>query len=100
LSLPESLVVAGGASRGSFTLNESGTGQGIIMKKRRCDAGAACDAGQHRGDGGDLLHRVGAVTPAVAEGSPAPFTPPGVDGESGDGDHRRSGGAGAVVPRF
>jgi uncharacterized protein (TIGR03437 family) len=74
LSLPESLVVAA-AAPGIFTLNESGTGQGIIMKS---DGVTLAQPGTPAGIGETVViycTGLGAVTPAVTEGSPAPSSP-------------------------
>jgi len=74
LSLPESLVVAAGQP-GVFTVNESGTGQGVIMKS---DGVTLAQPGTPASIGETVViycTGLGAVTPAVAEGSPAPFTP-------------------------
>jgi uncharacterized protein (TIGR03437 family) len=74
LSLPESLVVAA-AAPGIFTLNESGTGQGIIMKS---DGVTLAQPATPANIGETVViycTGLGAVTPAVTEGSPAPFSP-------------------------
>jgi uncharacterized protein (TIGR03437 family) len=74
LSLPESLVVAA-AQPGIFTLNESGTGQGIVMKS---DGVTLAQPATPANIGETVViycTGLGAVTPAVTEGSPAPSSP-------------------------
>jgi uncharacterized protein (TIGR03437 family) len=74
LSLPESLVVAA-AAPGIFTVNESGTGQGVIMKS---DGVTLAQPATPASIGETVViycTGLGAVTPAVTEGSPAPFSP-------------------------
>jgi uncharacterized protein (TIGR03437 family) len=74
LSLPEPLVVAA-AQPGIFTVNESGTGQGVIMKS---DGVTLAEPGTPASIGETVViycTGLGAVTPAVTEGSPAPFAP-------------------------
>jgi adhesin/invasin len=74
LSLPEPLVVAA-AAPGIFTVNLSGTGQGVIMKS---DGVTLAQPGTPASIGETVViycTGLGAVTPAVTEGSPAPLTP-------------------------
>jgi uncharacterized protein (TIGR03437 family) len=75
LSVPQALVVAQ-AQPGIFTVNEQGTGQGIIM---RSDQVTVAQPGTPAAVGEMIViycTGLGAVTPAVKEGSPAPITPP------------------------
>ena len=75
LSVPQSLVVAQ-AQPGIFTVNQQGTGQGSIVKS---DQVTLAQPGTPAGIGEVIViycTGLGAVTPAVKEGSPAPTTPP------------------------
>src|SRR5271157_3160449 len=75
LSVPQALVVAQ-AQPGIFTVNEQGTGQGIIM---RSDQVTLAQPGTPASIGETIViycTGLGAVSPAVKEGSPAPTTPP------------------------
>jgi uncharacterized protein (TIGR03437 family) len=75
LSLPQSLVVAA-AQPGIFTVNQQGTGQGSIVKS---DQVTLAQPGTPAAVGETIViycTGLGAVTPAVKEGSPAPTTPP------------------------
>jgi len=75
LSLPQSLVVAP-AQPGIFTTNSQGTGQGSIVKS---DGVTLVQPGTPATAGDTIViycTGLGAVTPAVKEGSPAPSTPP------------------------
>jgi adhesin/invasin len=75
LSLPQSLVVAAGLP-GIFTVNQQGTGQGAIM---RSDGVTLAQPGTPASIGETVViycTGLGAVTPAVKEGLPAPATPP------------------------
>jgi uncharacterized protein (TIGR03437 family) len=74
LSVPQSLVVAQ-AEPGIFTVNEQGTGQGSIV---RSDGVTLAQPGTPASIGETIViycTGLGAVTPAVKEGSPAPSTP-------------------------
>ena len=75
LSVPQSLVVAQ-AQPGIFTVNQQGTGQGIIMKS---DEVTLAEPGTPAAVGETVViycAGLGAVTPAVTEGMPAPATTP------------------------
>ncbi len=75
LSVPQSLVVAQ-AQPGIFTVNQQGTGQGSITKS---DGVTLAQPGTPASIGETVViycTGLGAVTPAVKEGSPAPTTPP------------------------
>ena len=75
LSVPQSLVVAQ-AQPGIFTVNQQGTGQGSIVKS---DQVTLAQPGTPASIGEMIViycTGLGAVTPAVKEGSPAPTTPP------------------------
>jgi uncharacterized protein (TIGR03437 family) len=75
LSLPQSLVVAP-AQPGIFTVNQQGTGQGSIVKS---DGVTLVEPGTPATAGDTIViycTGLGAVTPPVMEGSPAPSTPP------------------------
>src|ERR1035437_9880379 len=75
LSVPQSLVVAQ-AQPGIFTSNQQGTGQGSIVKS---DQVTLAQPGTPASIGETIViycTGLGAVTPAVKEGSPAPTTPP------------------------
>jgi uncharacterized protein (TIGR03437 family) len=75
LSVPQSLVVAQ-AQPGVFTVNQQGTGQGSIVKS---DQVTLAQPGAPAAVGETIViycTGLGAVTPAVKEGSPAPTTPP------------------------
>jgi uncharacterized protein (TIGR03437 family) len=75
LSVPQQLVVAQ-AQPGIFTVNQQGTGQGSIVKS---DGVTLAQAGTPASIGETVViycTGLGAVTPAVKEGSPAPATPP------------------------
>src|ERR1035437_10021191 len=75
LSVPQSLVVAA-AQPGIFTVNQQGTGQGSIVKS---DQVTLAQLGMPGAVGETIViygTGLGAVTPAVKEGSPAPTTPP------------------------
>jgi len=75
LSVPEQLVVAA-AQPGIFTLNQQGTGQGSIVKG---DQVTLARPGTPATIGETVViycTGLGAVSPAVKEGSPAPNTPP------------------------
>jgi uncharacterized protein (TIGR03437 family) len=75
LSVPQALVVAQ-AQPGIFTVNEQGTGQGIIM---RSDQVTVAQPGTPASIGETIAiycTGLGAVSPAVKEGSAAPVTPP------------------------
>jgi uncharacterized protein (TIGR03437 family) len=75
LSVPQSLVVAQ-AQPGIFTVNQQGTGQGSIVKS---DGVTLAQPGTPASIGEMIViycTGLGAVTPAVKEGSPAPTTPP------------------------
>ena len=75
LSVPQSLVVAK-AQPGIFTVNQQGTGQGSIVKS---DQVTLAQRGTPAAVGETIViycTGLGAVTPAVKEGSPAPTTPP------------------------
>ena len=75
LSVPQSLVVAQ-AQPGIFTVNQQGTGQGSIVKS---DQVTLAQPGTPAAVGETVViycTGLGAVTPAVKEGSPAPTTPP------------------------
>ncbi len=74
LSVPQALVVAA-AQPGIFTINEQGTGQGAIM---RSDNVTLAQPGTPAAVGEEVViycTGLGAVTPAVQEGTPAPTTP-------------------------
>jgi uncharacterized protein (TIGR03437 family) len=74
-SLPEQLVVAQ-ATPGVFTLNEQGTGQGVIYKS---DGVTLAQPGSPAVAGENLFiycTGLGAVTPPVPEGVPPPASPP------------------------
>ena len=74
LSVPQQLVVAQ-AEPGIFTVNEQGTGQGAIMKS---DDVTLAQPGTPALVGETVViycAGLGAVTPAVQEGTPAPSTP-------------------------
>jgi len=75
LSVPQQLVVAS-AQPGIFTVNQRGSGQGSIMRSDQvtlAQAGAPAEAGETV-----VIYctGLGAVTPAVKEGAPAPVTAP------------------------
>ena len=73
LSVPEQLVVAA-AQPGIFTVNQEGTGQGIIVKS---DQVTLAQPGTPTAVGETIViycTGLGAVTPAVTAGSPAPLT--------------------------
>ena len=75
LSVPQSLVVAQ-AQPGVFTVNQQGTGQGSIVKS---DQVTLAQPGTPAAVGETIViycTGLGAVTPAVKEGSPAPTSPP------------------------
>jgi adhesin/invasin len=75
LSVPQSLAVAK-AQPGIFTMNQQGTGQGIIMKS---DQVTLAQPGTPAGIGETIViycTGLGAVTPAVKEGAPVPMPPP------------------------
>jgi uncharacterized protein (TIGR03437 family) len=75
LSVPQSLVVAQ-AQPGIFTVNQQGTGQGSIVKS---DQVTLAQPGTPASIGETVViycTGLGAVTPAVKEGQPAPTTPP------------------------
>jgi len=75
LSLPQSLVVAQ-AQPGIFTVNQQGTGQGSIVKS---DGVTLVQPGTPATAGDTIViycTGLGAVSPPVMEGSPAPTTPP------------------------
>jgi uncharacterized protein (TIGR03437 family) len=75
LSLPQSLVVAQ-AQPGIFTTNQQSTGQGSIVKS---DGVTLVQPGTPASAGDTIViycTGLGAVTPAVMEGSPAPMGPP------------------------
>jgi uncharacterized protein (TIGR03437 family) len=75
LSVPQQLVVAE-AQPGIFTVNQQGTGQGSIVKS---DQVTLAQAGTPASIGETVViycTGLGAVTPAVKEGSPAPTTAP------------------------
>jgi uncharacterized protein (TIGR03437 family) len=75
LSVPQSLVVAAGQP-GIFTVNQQGTGQGAIMKS---DGVTLAQPGTPASIGETVViycTGLGAVTPAVKEGLPAPANPP------------------------
>ena len=75
LSVPQSLVVAAGLP-GIFTVNQQGTGQGAIMKS---DGVTLAQPGTPAAIGETVViycTGLGAVSPAVREGLPAPSTPP------------------------
>jgi uncharacterized protein (TIGR03437 family) len=75
LSLPQSLVVAAGLP-GIFTVNQQGTGQGAIMKS---DGVTLAQPATPASIGETVViycTGLGAVSPAVKEGLPAPSTPP------------------------
>jgi adhesin/invasin len=75
LSVPQSLVVAQ-AQPGIFTVNQQGTGQGSIVKS---DQVTLAQPGTPAGIGETVViycTGLGAVTPAVKEGQPAPTTAP------------------------
>ena len=96
LSLPQSLVVAAGAAR-DLHGEPARDGARRHHEERWGDVGAAWDAGQHRRDGGDLLHGVGGSV-ASREGRVARAGHAAVidDGEPGDGDDRREGCPGGI----
>ncbi len=74
LSVPEPLVVASG-SPGIFTANQSGTGQGIILKS---DGVTLVQPGSPATAGDTVViycTGLGAVSPSVQAGSPAPSSP-------------------------
>ena len=75
LSVLQSLVVPQ-AQPGIFTVNQQGTGQGSIVKS---DQVTLAQPGTPASIGETVViycTGLGAVTPAVKEGSPAPTTPP------------------------
>jgi len=72
--VPQSLVVAA-AQPGIFTVNQQGTGQGAIMKS---DQVTLAQPGTPASIGETVViycTGLGAVTPAVKEGAPAPALP-------------------------
>jgi uncharacterized protein (TIGR03437 family) len=74
LSVPEPLVVAA-TQPGIFALNQHGTGQGVIM---RSDQVTVAQAGTPAAIGETVViycTGLGAVTPSVASGAPAPAAP-------------------------
>jgi uncharacterized protein (TIGR03437 family) len=74
LSVPESLVVAA-AQPGIFTTNQQGTGQGSIVKS---DQVTLAQPGTPAAVGETIViycTGLGAVSPKVTEGNPAPATP-------------------------
>jgi len=75
LSVPQQLVVAQ-AQPGIFTVNQQGTGQGAIMKS---DGVTLAQPGTPASIGETVViycTGLGAVSPPVKEGLPAPSTPP------------------------
>jgi len=73
LSVPQSVIFAA-AAPGIFTVNSSGSGQGIIVA---ADTNAIADANHPIKAGQAIViycTGLGEVTPAVPTGSPAPFT--------------------------
>jgi uncharacterized protein (TIGR03437 family) len=75
LSVPQQLVVAAGLP-GIFTVNQQGTGQGAIMKS---DGVTLAQPSTPASIGETVViycTGLGAVSPAVKEGAPAPSTPP------------------------
>jgi uncharacterized protein (TIGR03437 family) len=73
LSVPQSVIFAA-AAPGIFTVNSSGSGQGIIVA---ADTNAIADASHPIKAGQAIViycTGLGEVTPAVPTGSPAPFT--------------------------
>jgi uncharacterized protein (TIGR03437 family) len=74
LSVPEQLVISA-AQPGVFTVNEQGTGQGVIFKS---DGVTLAQAATPASAGETVVlycTGLGAVMPAVPEGSPAPPSP-------------------------
>jgi uncharacterized protein (TIGR03437 family) len=74
LSVPEQLVIAAGQP-GVFTLNQQGTGQGVIFKS---DGVTLAQPGQPATAGETVViycTGLGAVSPPVPEGTPAPSSP-------------------------
>jgi uncharacterized protein (TIGR03437 family) len=74
VSLPEQLVVAE-ANPGVFTVNEQGTGQGVIFKS---DGVTLAQAGTPANQGETVViycTGLGPVSPPVPEGAPAPPSP-------------------------
>jgi uncharacterized protein (TIGR03437 family) len=74
LSLPEPLLVAS-AQPGVFTLNQQGTGQGVIFKS---DGVTLAQPGTPATQSETVViycTGLGAVTPVVVDGAPAPTTP-------------------------
>jgi uncharacterized protein (TIGR03437 family) len=74
-SVPQQLVVAA-AQPGIFTVNQTGSGQGSIVKS---DQVTLAQPGTPASIGENVViycTGLGAVTPKVAEGLPAPTTPP------------------------
>jgi len=72
--MPQALVVAA-AQPGIFTINQQGTGQGAIM---RSDNVTLAQPGTPAAVGEEVViycTGLGAVTPAVQEGKPAPTAP-------------------------
>jgi uncharacterized protein (TIGR03437 family) len=74
LSVPEQLVIAA-AQPGVFTVNQQGTGQGVIFKS---DGITLAQTGTPANAGETVViycTGLGAVTPAVPEGAPPPSSP-------------------------
>jgi uncharacterized protein (TIGR03437 family) len=74
LSVPEQLVIAS-AQPGVFTVNEQGTGQGVIFKS---DGVTLAQPGTPANSGETVViysTGLGAVSPAVPDGTPAPPSP-------------------------
>jgi adhesin/invasin len=74
LSVPEQLVIAAGQP-GVFTVNQQGTGQGVIFKS---DGVTLAQPGQPATAGETVViycTGLGAVSPPVPEGTPAPSLP-------------------------
>jgi uncharacterized protein (TIGR03437 family) len=74
LSVPQTVTVAP-ASPGIFTVNQKGFGQGAILKS---DGVSLAQAGTPAGIGETVIiycTGLGATTPSVTEGQPAPSTP-------------------------
>jgi uncharacterized protein (TIGR03437 family) len=74
LSLPQQLVVAAGLP-GVFTVNQQGTGQGAIMKSDGVTLAQPVTPASIGETVVIYCTGLGAVTPAVKEGAPAPSTP-------------------------
>jgi len=95
LGTPERIVV-GNAQPGIFSKNNNGVGQGVVLAVRAGGAQTYAEAGAPARRGDTIViycSGLGPTNPLVAAGAFIAVVP---RGEPGAGDHRRSGGGGAV----